>query len=118
MLTGQVDHLAEQDCPDSFVCIPAPCVIPFPILTSVGRQDKWTTFFEEHGHQLTSDWRPWTTDGGRRLVGYTMQFEGGWTYATIRGAGHMVRTGRWVQGPGFCGPGLGYSIWGLDVFAR
>eukprot|EP00924_Labyrinthula_sp_SR-Ha-C_P002183 maker-scaffold_19-snap-gene-3.5-mRNA-1 protein AED:0.01 eAED:0.01 QI:48/1/1/1/1/1/3/12/494 len=36
------------------------------------------------------DFRPWTLDGKRKVVGYATRFKGGFDYLTIRGSGHMV----------------------------
>eukprot|EP01065_Artemidia_motanka_P037852 TRINITY_DN46758_c0_g1_i1.p2 TRINITY_DN46758_c0_g1~~TRINITY_DN46758_c0_g1_i1.p2 ORF type:complete len:493 (+),score=153.40 TRINITY_DN46758_c0_g1_i1:76-1554(+) len=35
-------------------------------------------------------WRPWTIDGKQFMGGYVTEYEGDFTYLTIRGSGHMV----------------------------
>jgi len=42
------------------------------------------------GYKITQPWRPWTIDGGSRMGGYTILYESGITFATVRGAGHEV----------------------------
>ncbi|XP_048573993.1 serine carboxypeptidase 1-like [Triticum urartu] len=37
---------------------------------------------------VTEPWRPWTA--GHEVGGYVQQYAGGFTFATVRGAGHMV----------------------------
>ena len=34
--------------------------------------------------------KPWTLDGCRRMGGYVIEYVGGFSFLTIRGAGHMV----------------------------
>ena len=40
----------------------------------------------------TEEWRPWTSDGCRKMGGYVTRYEGSFDFLTIRGAGHMVPT--------------------------
>ncbi|KAL6655430.1 hypothetical protein ACP70R_006256 [Stipagrostis hirtigluma subsp. patula] len=40
---------------------------------------------------VTSKWRPWYTPD-REVGGYVQQYQGGFTLASVRGAGHMVPT--------------------------
>ena len=40
----------------------------------------------------TEEWRPWTSDGCRKMGGYVTRYEGNFDFLTIRGAGHMVPT--------------------------
>lgn len=47
---------------------------------------------ESLGLTTLENWRPWTLDGKKEVVGYTMRYEGNYAYATIRGSGHMVPT--------------------------
>jgi len=49
----------------------------------------WTTHV---GLEETSSWRPWTLDSCLRMGGYVTSYEGDFSFATIRGAGHMVPT--------------------------
>lgn len=58
--------------------------------SAVLQQDKLSSYFGQQGLSLVESWRPWTLDGHKKQVGYTMQYQGNWTFATIRGAGHMV----------------------------
>ncbi|WVZ64550.1 hypothetical protein U9M48_014050 [Paspalum notatum var. saurae] len=37
---------------------------------------------------ITTPWRPWTVN--MEVGGYVQQYKGGFTFATVRGAGHMV----------------------------
>ncbi|KAM3295104.1 hypothetical protein ACQJBY_037766 [Aegilops geniculata] len=39
---------------------------------------------------VTEPWRPWTA--GHEIGGYVQQYKGGFTFATVRGAGHTVPT--------------------------
>jgi carboxypeptidase C (cathepsin A) len=41
-------------------------------------------------------WRPWTVNG--QVAGYTIEYAGNLTYATVKGAGHMVPGTRPAQG--------------------
>jgi serine carboxypeptidase-like clade 2 len=42
----------------------------------------------------TVSWHPWYSTGGQhfgtQLGGYAVEYEGGFSFATVRGAGHMV----------------------------
>ena len=49
--------------------------------------EKWTS---ELGLEETESWRPWTRDGKVKMGGYVTSYEGDFSYATIRGSGHMV----------------------------
>uniref|UniRef100_M8BZI2 Serine carboxypeptidase-like 40 n=1 Tax=Aegilops tauschii TaxID=37682 RepID=M8BZI2_AEGTA len=39
---------------------------------------------------VAEPWRPWTA--GHEIGGYVQQYKGGFTFATVRGAGHTVPT--------------------------
>ena len=41
--------------------------------------------------QPQQPWRPWTLAGGTRVGGYVVEFGENLHFATVRGAGHMVR---------------------------
>ena len=62
-----------------------------PGINSMVTQDKYFTFFSSVGIEPDRQWRPWTLDGKQRMGGYAVEYPGDFTYATIRGAGHMVR---------------------------
>ena len=53
--------------------------------------DKWTS---ELGYRALDgeEWRPWTTDGAMDMGGYVTVYDTkqNFTFATVRGAGHMV----------------------------
>ncbi|CAD6218823.1 unnamed protein product [Miscanthus lutarioriparius] len=38
--------------------------------------------------RITTPWRPWTVN--KEVGGYVQQYKGGFTFASVRGAGHMV----------------------------
>jgi carboxypeptidase C (cathepsin A) len=42
------------------------------------------------GLRPRADWRPWTLDGRQRVGGYVQEYEGDFSFLTVRGAGHMV----------------------------
>eukprot|EP00947_MAST-08B_sp_MAST-8B-sp1_P004438 g4438.t1 len=60
-----------------------------PGINSMVTQDKYFTFFSSVGIEPDRQWRPWTLDGKQRMGGYAVEYPGDFTYATIRGAGHM-----------------------------
>lgn len=74
-----------------------------PAINSLAAQN-WTRAI---GLRESARWRPWTLDGRQRMGGYVMEYEGGLTFLTIRGAGHMVPEykpaasleflGRWIR---------------------
>ena len=49
---------------------------------------------ESMGLKETASWHPWYSTGGdhfgTQLGGYAVEYEGGFSFATVRGAGHMV----------------------------
>lgn len=49
---------------------------------------------ESLGLAETSSWHPWYSTGGdhfgTQVGGYAVEYEGGFSFATVRGAGHMV----------------------------
>ena len=49
--------------------------------------ENWTSAL---GFDELQPWRPWTTDGKRRMGGYVTRYVGGFDFLTIRGSGHMV----------------------------
>eukprot|EP01050_Picozoa_sp_SAG11_P017337 SAG11_NODE_2489_length_3295_cov_2.382666_1_plen_203_part_00 len=53
-------------------------------------QDKFFNYFDSIGVKESAPWRPWTTDGKRRMGGYVVSYPGNFHYLTIRGSGHMV----------------------------
>mmetsp|Transcript_47235 Transcript_47235/g.110255 ORF Transcript_47235/g.110255 Transcript_47235/m.110255 type:complete len:151 (+) Transcript_47235:997-1449(+) len=57
-----------------------------PGLNSIVAQN-WTSALEL---ETKSAWRPWTVDGYQRMGGYVVEYEGDFSFLTIRGAGHMV----------------------------
>jgi len=55
----------------------------------------WTrTFAQAQGLTITDQWAPWTVEGtqgdGSYVGGYRINYSGNFTFATVRGAGHMV----------------------------
>ena len=60
-------------------------------LSSFGLQDVYVEMWAKLGLNRTQTWRPWTSDGKKRMAGYAMEWEGGKiAHLTIRGSGHMV----------------------------
>jgi Serine carboxypeptidase len=57
-----------------------------PAINSFAAQN-WTSHL---GLTEIQPWRPWTSDGCRRMGGYVTRYEGDFDFLTIRGAGHMV----------------------------
>ena len=57
-----------------------------PCINSFEAQN-WTSNI---GVRETEAWRAWTLDGKQRMGGYVTEYEGGFSYLTIRGSGHMV----------------------------
>lgn len=57
-----------------------------PGLNTIVAQN-WTNAL---GLATRAKWRPWTVDGRQRVGGYVTEFEGDFSFLTIRGAGHMV----------------------------
>jgi carboxypeptidase C (cathepsin A) len=57
-----------------------------PGLNTIVAQN-WTSAL---GLRTVSEWRPWTVDGRQRMGGYVVEYEGDFSFLTIRGAGHMV----------------------------
>uniref|UniRef100_A0A7S2RMX7 Carboxypeptidase n=1 Tax=Mucochytrium quahogii TaxID=96639 RepID=A0A7S2RMX7_9STRA len=47
-------------------------------------------FFEWEVDQQTSEWKAWTLDGKKKVVGYVSRYKGDFSFLSIRGAGHMV----------------------------
>jgi len=45
---------------------------------------------EALGLEVTERWRPWTSSLDGQVAGWTEAFTNGLTFATVRGAGHMV----------------------------
>jgi len=56
------------------------------ILPLVGTRN-WV---EALGLEVTEPWRPWTSSLDGQVAGWTEKFTQGLTFATVRGAGHMV----------------------------
>lgn len=48
--------------------------------------EAWTSTM---GFKTERPWRPWTVSGGY-VAGYTTGYAHNFTYATVKGAGHMV----------------------------
>jgi len=42
------------------------------------------------GLEEVAGWRPWTLDGCQRMGGYVTEYEGDFSFLTVRGSGHMV----------------------------
>jgi len=61
-----------------------------PGINSFVTQGKFVEYWREEGVARTRRWRPWTLDGKRQLAGYVVEYEGNWSYVTVRGSGHMV----------------------------
>ena len=57
------------------------------VAVNVFASQNWTSNL---GLKEVSSWRPWTLDGNRAVVGYVTQYEGDFSFVTIRGSGHMV----------------------------
>lgn len=57
-----------------------------PGLNAIAAQN-WTRAL---GLRAAAKWRPWTVDGRQRVGGSVTEYEGDFTFLTIRGAGHMV----------------------------
>ena len=57
-----------------------------PCINSFEAQN-WTSNI---GLRETEAWRAWTLDGKQRMGGYVTEYEGDFSYLTIRGSGHMV----------------------------
>jgi len=61
-----------------------------PGINSMVTQDAYFNYFKSVGISQTQKWRPWTLDGNQRMGGYVTEFQGDFSYLTIRGSGHMV----------------------------
>ena len=61
-----------------------------PGINSFVTQDLYFDYFTKQNIKEISHWKPWTLDGKIRVGGYVTQFEGDFTYLTVRGSGHMV----------------------------
>jgi len=61
-----------------------------PGLNSFVTQGKFDEYWAATGVKRIARWRPWTLDGQRQLAGYVVEYEGDWSFVTIRGSGHMV----------------------------
>jgi serine carboxypeptidase-like clade 2 len=64
------------------------------LVTSSGDQDSVCPFtatrysVRDLNLSVTEPWRPWTA--GHEVGGYVQRYAGEFTFATVRGAGHMV----------------------------
>jgi len=61
-----------------------------PGINSLITQDIYFNYFKNVGISQKQPWRPWTLDGKQRMGGYVTEFEGDFSFLTIRGSGHMV----------------------------
>jgi len=61
-----------------------------PAINSFVTQDLYFDYFKSVDITQKQPWRPWTLNGKQRMGGYVTQFEGDFTFLTIRGSGHMV----------------------------
>jgi len=61
-----------------------------PGINSFVTQDIYVQYLGDVGVKQTQKWRPWTIDGKKRMGGYVIEYEGDFSYLTIRGSGHMV----------------------------
>lgn len=51
----------------------------------------WTEdWVSKIGFDELAPWRPWTKDGAQSMGGYVTRYDHNFTFATVRGAGHMV----------------------------
>ena len=51
--------------------------------------EAWTSSL---GFDVKTSWQPWyiKDEGYKQVAGYYVEYEAGLTYATVKGAGHMV----------------------------
>jgi serine carboxypeptidase-like clade 1 len=57
------------------------------VSVNVFASQNWTSHL---GLKEQNKWRPWTLDGNKAVVGYVTEYQGDFSFATIRGSGHMV----------------------------
>jgi len=59
-------------------------------INSLVSQDIFVNFLRTNGIPKLESWRAWTIDGKDRMGGYVIEYDGDFSFLTIRGSGHMV----------------------------
>lgn len=61
-----------------------------PAINTFATQDLLLPYLTQNGVKQTHAWSPYTFNGGHDVAGYFMEYGNDFTYATLRGTGHMT----------------------------